>query len=369
MLVRYRMNSSITIEQFKDDIHDIITGQIASVNDLSNGCDKANSQVLGAYPNGIYTAVDAESFTYSKEHHEFSDSTHYFRLGFNSEEMNSWTFSKDYDSESNVLVNSQALTDETLVHGIRGSITDGVLTVENFFPNSFWGPNTAISSGIEDGDRLVLTNTRGDTASLLPGTRIESQVSGTTGSTGTYRLNKIQSVPESGRQYSLLRESSDLSLQRLAYDVNTQPTGIDFVITDKLFFISSPASGINLGIVDLGKSGVSREFDDSMLMASFDLNANLLKIPFYYKFNTFSYGAKRDIDVVGELPIRQFRVDSSLALIENPAFMRQNENGNSVAIIYGLFLLPQSTLINNAIYQDSSNLARLVINNYAILTE
>ena len=118
MLVRYRMNSSITIEQFKDDIHKIITGQITAVADLSAGCDKPNSQVAGAYPMGSYTAVDAASFTYSKVHNEYSDFTNYFRLGFTSTLMNAFTLARGYDSGTNTLINSQALTDETIVHGI-----------------------------------------------------------------------------------------------------------------------------------------------------------------------------------------------------------------------------------------------------------
>lgn len=369
MLVRYRMNSSITIEQFKDDIHKIITGQITAVADLSAGCDKTNSQVLGPYPSGIYTAVDTASFTYSKVHNEYSGVTHYFRLGFDNDVMNSWTLSNSYTSETNTLVNSQALTDEFVAHGIRGNVTDGILTVQNFFPDAFWGPTTNRSSGLAVGDRVATTSIRNDINNLIPGSRIVAQQTGTAGSTGNYKLNKIQNMPTSQTEMTILRETSTLSLQRLAFNSIYQPTGIDFVITNKLFFISSPGSGINLGVFDLGKSGVSREFTNSMLMASIDLNSELLKIPYHYKFPTLSYGSMTDISIVGQRPLRQFKADDSVAIIENPAFMRQDENGHAVAVIYGLFLIPPRTVGNNTVYQDSVNLRRLAVNDYAILTE
>jgi hypothetical protein len=362
------MNSSITIAQFKDDILKIITGQISAVADLSDGCDKSNSQVVGAYPANVYSAVDAASFTFSKVHNEYTDVTHYFRLGFDSTVMNAWTLAQGYNSGSNVLLNSQSLTDEFSVHRITRAIDNGELNISsnnNF--DDFWGINTPRSSGIAVGDRIETISPRTDIAFILPGTRIEQQNTGNQGQAGIYKVSKLQTVPSQSIAFS--RETSVLSLATTAFDAVTQPTGIDFVITNKLFFISSPASGINLGIFDLGKNGLSREYDTSMLMASIDLNNSLVKIPYHYKFSTFSFGTLTDILITGQRPIKQFEFDNSLVVIENPAFAEQIQNGNAVSVIYGLFLIPTNTIGNNTVYQDSANLRRLVINNYAILTE
>jgi hypothetical protein len=359
------MNSSITIEQFKSDILKIITGQIFTVADLSNGCDKPNSQVVGAYPSGAYSAVDADSFTFSKIHNEYADVTHYFRLAFDSTVMNAWTLAQDYDSDTNVLINSQSLTDEFSVHRLTNSpINDGELSINSF--DNFWGI-TPRSSGVAVGDRIETISPRFDVPAILPGTRIVKQNTGTEGRTGGYALNKSQTVPN---QFTALsRETSELSLATTAYNEVTQPTGIDFVVTDKLFFISSPSSGINLGIFDLGKNGLSREYDDSMLMASVDLNNSLVKIPYHYKFSTFSFGTISDILITGQRPTKQFNSNNLLVVTENPAFTLQEQNGGAVSAIYGLFLIPGNTIGNNTVYQDSANLRRLVINNYAILTE
>lgn len=373
MLVRYRMNSSITIEQFKDDIHKIITGQITAVADLSAGCDKPNSQVVGAYPTGSYTAVDAASFTYSKVHNEYNSVTHYFRLGFSSTLLNSFTLARGYDSGTNTLINSQALTDETVVHGIRSFIYDGVMTVRDFeAPNAtFWGmpPSNTRSSGLAVGDRLQTQVVRSDVLGIIPGTRITQQLSGAAGNTGTYQVSKPQTIPLDYQWTTVFRETATLSLAPNPYNAVNQPTGIDFVITNKLFFISSPSSGINLGIFDLGKSGVSREFTDSMLMCSIDLNNDLAKIPYHYRFPTLNYGTMTDIAVFGERSIRRFKANGTVAIIENPAFIKQDLNGNAISVVYGLFLVPSRTIGNNVVYQDAANLRRLTINDYAILTE
>jgi hypothetical protein len=373
MLVRYRMNSTITIEQFKDDIHKIITGQITSVNDLSAGCDKPNSQVVGAYPTSTYTAVDAASYTYSKAHKEYAGVTHYFRLGFSSTVMNAFTLAAGYDSGTNTLLNSQALTDETVVHGIRSYIYDGVMTVRDFeAPNgTYWGmpPNNTRSAGLAVGDRLETQVVRSDVLGIIPGTRITQQLSGTAGSTGTYQLSKMQTIPLDYQWTTVFRETSTLSLAPNPYNAVNQPTGIDFVITNKLFFISSPSSGINIGMFDLGKSGVSREFTNSMLMCSIDLNNDLAKIPYHYRFPTLNYGTMSDIAVFGERSIRRFKANGSIAIIENPAFIRQDINGNAISVVYGLFLIPPRTIGNNIVYQDGANLRRLTVNDYALLTE
>lgn len=368
MLVRYRMNSSITIEQFKDDILKIVTGQISAVANLSNGCDKSNSQVLGSYPTGTYTAVHANSFTFSKVHNEYTDTTHYFRLAFNETVMNAWTLAEGYDSGTNVLINSQSLTDEISVHRSSNTVvTSGFLTINTF--DDFWGFNTPRSSGgVQVGDRIESSNPRIDVNNIVLGTRVEQQATGNTGNIGSYKLNINQTLLGS-TVVSFSRESSVLSLRTTPFNAITQPTGIDFVVTDKLFFISAPASGINLGIFDLGKNGVSREYDSSMLMASVDLNSTLAKIPYHYKFSTFSYGTMADILITGQRPSKQSKADNSLAVIENPAFAQQTQNGGAVSAMYGLFLIPQNTIGNNIVYQDSASLRRLVINDYAILTE
>ena len=111
MLVRYRTNSSCTIENFKTDINNIITGNVTTVNDLSSGADKVNSIIYGTYPAAIYTRVNASTFTYSKVHNDVSTSkTHYFRLTFDSTKLTTLQLAQSYTSGSDTLVNGYTTT-------------------------------------------------------------------------------------------------------------------------------------------------------------------------------------------------------------------------------------------------------------------
>lgn len=107
MLVRYRMNSSCTLQNMKDDINNIITGNISSVNDLSAGADKVNSVMYGSYPAAVYTRVNATTYTYSKAHNDATTSkTHYFRLNYDSATLANVALAQSYTSGTDTLVNS-----------------------------------------------------------------------------------------------------------------------------------------------------------------------------------------------------------------------------------------------------------------------
>jgi hypothetical protein len=106
MLVRYRTNSSCTLQNFKDDINNIILGNITSVNDLSAGADKVNSIMYGTYPTGKYARVNGTSFTYSKLHNAEATYTHYFRLTFDTAGLTTLALAQGYTSGTDTLLNS-----------------------------------------------------------------------------------------------------------------------------------------------------------------------------------------------------------------------------------------------------------------------
>lgn len=111
MLVRYRTNTSCTLQNFKDDINNIILGNISTVNSLSSGADKVNSEIYGTYPTGTYTRVNATTYTYSKVHNDATTGkTHYFRLGFDATTMSTISLAQSYTSGTDTLVNSFAKT-------------------------------------------------------------------------------------------------------------------------------------------------------------------------------------------------------------------------------------------------------------------
>ena len=110
MLVRYRLNSTATLQNFQTDLNNIITGAVSSVNDLSAGCDKTNSAVYGTYPSGIYTRVNNNTYTYSKVHNAVNTYTHYFRFTFDASKLTTWEIAQSYTAGSDTLVNSSSKT-------------------------------------------------------------------------------------------------------------------------------------------------------------------------------------------------------------------------------------------------------------------
>jgi hypothetical protein len=366
MLVRYRANSNITLANFQSDINAIITGSAATVNDLSAGCNKSETEFIGPYPSGTYTRVNNTTYTYSKKHNEYPDDfTHYFRITFDASGISEITLARSYTSGTDTLIDSQSLVDEYIPAGADGVFTGSI---------SITGRSQAfLSTPKTIGDRIDVFRKKltydGDYVGLqpLPGTRLVT----------TTQVSLVQTV--TNQELVAYRETSSLNIRPTTYDALRNASGIDIVITDKCFFISAPQSdsvvtrngsnGVDVGIFDIGKTGVSREFPNSMMMCSTALSSGLVKIPHYYKLDTRSYGALIDCPIVGNRPTKVYKSDGTTIVVENPTFLKQYNNGETVAAIYGLFVIPDFFILNNYTYEDSATLRRFVKYNYAILTE
>jgi len=360
MIIRYRMNNTCTLANLQTDLHNIISGNITSTADFSTGCDTTNSIIYGTYPVGIYSVMNSGSYTYSKVHNDYgADYTHYFRLSFDSTQLTGITLAQSYTSGSDTLVNSQALTDDKEDAHFYGTIIAGVLTVSSFYRGS---GNLAAGNRIEN-----LSMGRIDVVNTPPGLRILSQLTGTTGQTGTYQLNKPVDVwAQAASDFVAFNESSSLNVKRTTYSAIDAPYGIDIVITDKCFMVLAANSGMSIGIVDIGKNGVTRSFTNSMLMASIDLNAKLAKIPYSYKYTSLSYGTMVDSLVLRMEPVKKQASNGNLVILENPLFIQHVESGYNVSVAYGMYTIPTNTYASNSIYTDGSTY-RITANNFVIL--
>ena len=105
MLVRYKINTACTIDNFKTDINNIIVGNIITVNDLSAGADKANCAIYGTYPAGTYARANNTTFTYSKLHNT-ENKTHYFRLNYSGTGLTQISLAESYESATDTLLNT-----------------------------------------------------------------------------------------------------------------------------------------------------------------------------------------------------------------------------------------------------------------------
>lgn len=363
MIIRYRMNSTCTLANLKTDLHNIISGNITTTADLSAGCDKPNSVIYGTYPAGIYSVANAGTYTYSKIHNDYgAGTTHYFRLGFDSTQLTGLTLAQSYTSGSDTLVNSQSLSTEKDTTFCYCSHIGNTLSIGSFYRNA---GTAAVGQRIE-----LLSNTYAPNVNCPPGLRITSQLTGGAGSTGTYRTNQYFDVwNQAAFDYILKSENTALNVNINTYSATNAPYGIDIVITNKCFFISSQGSNVHLGIFDIGKNGVTREWTSSMLMAGVDLTGglqSLAKVPYSYKYSTLSYGNNNDLLVLRINPVKKYKASGSLAILENPTFLQYQDAGNAVAVVYGLYTIPTTTYSPNSLYTDGSTY-RLVVNDFAIL--
>jgi len=378
MFIQYRTNSTITAANLMADLHAMITGGITTVNDFSSGCDKTNSLVAGAYPAEVYESVQANAgtgvYTYRKTHNEYADVDHYFRLTFdvNTPKLDTLSLSQDWNSGSNAMVNSQSATKEFIVHGITvNSIYETLLTVGSFDnPSSgSWGTNNGRSTGLATGDRITPSYITPSLTMPVRQTRLTSQLSGTAGSTGEYYVNIPQLTGSIGHPCTVLRETTQFNAAPVAYNQRFQRQGIDAVITDKFFYMRWTAGGINHGVFDLGKNGVTNQFSDSMLMGMIDLRAGFARIPRYYKFSTQSYGTLADVDLVSDVPARMPSSNQSISVVENPVQLRIRENGNPTMAVYGLSRVPE-VLVPGTRYTGPSSVQRFIpISSYSLTTE
>ena len=117
MLVKYRMQSSITNANFVADIVGILDGTITSTAGLSAGADAANSSFVGTYPTTKITKVNTTGsvITFSKIHGTDANVTHYFRITIDSgvglaAKLTTFTVAQGYTSGSNTLLNAVANT-------------------------------------------------------------------------------------------------------------------------------------------------------------------------------------------------------------------------------------------------------------------
>jgi len=105
MLVRYRLSSIPTLDQFKSDLNGIILGTITTTAQLSVPA-QTYSSFLGDYPTGVYERVNETSFTYSKLHSTDNTKTHYFRLIFENNRLDAFALARSYTSGTDTLVDS-----------------------------------------------------------------------------------------------------------------------------------------------------------------------------------------------------------------------------------------------------------------------
>jgi len=298
--------------------------------------------------------------------------------------LSSMTMAKSYTSGTDTLVNFREINKYKNIGTVYGRFNGNIFIADGVVPaNNTSDGKLLLGYGLQAGDVIStsysnflstgynLSNTQTTNQGVIAGsTTILSQQTGTAGQEGNYLMSTTNYTSGASTYWEVYRpQSAELKLN--TYIAQTAPYGIDIVVSTKLIYISSPYSGAQLGIFDIGKNGVSRIYTNNMLMAGIDMQQEVFgsTVPYTYKFNTNTYGAQTGMSLDSISPLKKFNSSAEVLVIENPVFMYQEDTGNVASVIYGLMKLPENTYASNITYTDASAVRRLTINDYAILTE
>lgn len=197
MLIRYRTNDSCTLQNFKDDLNNLITGAVTTVNGLSSGVNKTASVIYGSYPTGTYSRVNGTTYTYSKAHNDATTSkTHYFRLNFDSTKLTTIQLAQSYTSGTDTLVNSYTTTTNITPTAYKALKPFGIDIIINNKMLAIFAPTSGILIAILDLGHSSTTRTY--TNSMLMGIQDFVNVPGYgPNSTNTLLANKGMVIPYS----------------------------------------------------------------------------------------------------------------------------------------------------------------------------
>ena len=189
----------------------------------------------------------------------------------------------------------------------------------------------------------------------------------------TQRLANISLAQSYTSETDTLVNSTTLSVNVGVLNYSTTNLGIDIIVSPQMLYIGQGGNAQG-GVFDIGHSGVTRTFANSMLMMTQDMKSVINygnaggTIPYTYNFDTLAYGSV-STSHVATTPIRKLNSSGNLAIFENPVFTTTSSTqGGTVNVVYGLYKLPVSAYAGAQTYVDTNGLRRLTINDYSLLT-
>jgi hypothetical protein len=388
------MLAGATLADMKSDIHKIISGAISTTADFSASCDKTNTQIYGSYPTGVYTVLDAGTYTYSKTHSQYAGTIEYFRLVYGATNLDQIILAANYTAGTNTLVNTTTSNIYRLIFSFTsGSNTAGGSGVAYASDSSKYADggkvltmgNSTTYSAFAVGDNIrtwtdyniiadsAETNTyrqlRWERNALISSANINATAS----TSVTHVMNWDSTVGNRlFTNYSPTYQGyrgGNVNLTTTTYTAPTYNT-IDIVINSKGIFFGSAVNDVAVGIFDISKDGISREFTSTCLMAIVDVNNtnNGVQNPYAYNVTTQTYGVQvAGLDFV--TPARIPRANANMTLIENPVTSSARSSGFAVDSVYGVYRVAEGTWSKGSRYVDGSGVSRVVYNNFSIPSE
>lgn len=187
----------------------------------------------------------------------------------------------------------------------------------------------------------------------------------------------------SGTDTLLNSTATSVNIQNFRYD-SAYPTAFDIIINDKFIFFCAPQSNTYLGLFDLGHTGITRAYTNSMLMGVVNLNNTLnnnvasplplywtttgVTVPYSYNMDTLSYGTLSS-GFSANTPFKRINSSGAVTITENPVYTVCFTTSNDSKLIYGMYKTPTNAFSGIQTYKDSSNLYRLNLYDFSLLVD
>lgn len=149
------------------------------------------------------------------------------------------------------------------------------------------------------------------------------------------------------------------------------------IVGDKLFHMSCDAgTSKQHTILDIGKTGVTRSFTNSMLMCHMSdinpgntANGGTIAIPHTYNLDTETYGAVANLFFDFSTPGKKGLSNGTLYALENPCMTFSNSAANTRHFVYGMVRPSTLSYVQNATYADNTGAYRYYFNGFSLIAE
>jgi hypothetical protein len=189
----------------------------------------------------------------------------------------------------------------------------------------------------------------------------------------TQKLDNIALAQAYTSETNTLINSATLACGAEVLNFSTTNIGIDIIVSPQMLYIGQGGTS-QMGVFDIGHSGLTRTYANSMLMMLQTMQNTINRgnnaggtIPFSYNMNSLSYGSITTAQST-ITPRRIILANGSLSIFENPVFITSTTQASTINVVYGMFKLPGAIYAGAQTYVDDGGLRRLTVNDFSLLT-
>lgn len=145
---------------------------------------------------------------------------------------------------------------------------------------------------------------------------------------------------------------------------------LHIIVGSKTFYMYSDIANTKALVVsDIGKTGVSRTFTNSMLMTAWNLVTPNYYIPYVYDTTSDAYSSCSSPTVTSITPGKAGLSNGALFTVENPVFLIMDRAANTAFYHYGIVKPASLSYATHATYTDSAGGYRYYYGGYSLIAD